>query len=275
MTSVRGRRSVLLALAAAVVVLATLFVAGRARFEKQHEADGGGTVPPGYSLQEVAERREAARLAANLQVARPISGPLKVLFIGNALTQGFAATKDADSYRARMVTELEKGGPVDPIVVTASDKTTAQAAALLPTDLSADLGLAVIELGINDDRWYGRTPDADLDRAYGRLLDQIREQAPKVALLCVGAWATTLQIENGDSVISTACAARGGRFVGLHDLFDRKSLHGPSGRRTAHGVADEFHPNDKGHEMIAVRLLWHITVGPTGDQGSQQPGPAG
>lgn len=254
----------ILAVVATVAVLGTLFVTGRARFNDLRDVEGAGTVTPGYSLEEIAQRREDERLAANLQVARPAVGPMKILFIGNALTQGFGATTEANSFRARMVTQLEKGGAVSPIVVADNEKTTAEVSRLLTRDLPPDLSLAVVDLSINDDRWYGRTAPDDLGRAYGDLLDRIRREAPSAALLCVGAWATTLQIDKGDAVISNACASRGGHFIALHDLFDRKSLHGPGGRRTEQGVADEFHPNDTGYEVIANRLLWNITVKPAG-----------
>ena len=78
--------------------------------------------------------------------------------------------------------------------------------------------------------------------------------------MCVGVWRPKKNAETFDTIIKDLCEVRGGVFVSISDLAEDASLKGPEGVATFGGLSDAFHPNDRGHRMIADRIMEVIRV---------------
>lgn len=189
-----------------------------------------------------------------LAVTHPANGPLRVLFAGDSLTAGYYATTEADSFVARVVARLDDAGPVQ---VSKGDKAGAglkEVADLVKIEPGLDL--AVIELGTNDVPDGAATSFRD---QYATLLARVRQKNPETPLLCVGTWASGS--DNGyDGVIQQECAEVGGVFVPTMDLRQDPANHGPEERQTFRGLSDTFHPNDRGHRLIAAAILERLDL---------------
>ncbi|MFS0794848.1 SGNH/GDSL hydrolase family protein [Microbacterium sp. 1P10AE] len=183
-------------------------------------------------------------------IERAGDGRVRMLVAGDSLTAGFfATTKD----RGFIQLVADGIGSVDVTGAAQAQQTLSTVAAV--TDVPADVGVAVIELGTND---VGvPTPLADFEQQYASLLDRIRSTSPRAGLLCLGTW--TADGAAYDEVISRTCVAHAGVYVSLADAFANAEFHGPAGRDTFAGAGDEFHPNDAGHRAIADAVLSALT----------------
>lgn len=188
-----------------------------------------------------------------IPVRRPKNRPMNVLFAGDSLTYGLYASRETAGFRSVMQAALMKRGPIS---VSRGEKKgggVSTVGALVA--VSANLDLAIVELGTND---ITRTSRVDFTVRYNTLLDKIVSSGTP-SLVCAGAWGNQDVVRNFDMIISDACTSHSGVFVPLFPLFDDAKNRGPSGIRTWGGLSDNFHPNDRGHEAIATLLLSKIS----------------
>lgn len=190
-----------------------------------------------------------------IELALDTGRPLRVSFVGDSMDHGLFATKKSLGFHELMVEELRKGGPVvdesaNTIGGTAGD-------ALTTRDLPQAQQLSVVELGTND---ATQVDHRQFRTQYARLLDRIRSASPDTALLCVGVWRPKKMADTFDTIIKDLCEVRGGVFRSISDFAADEHLRGPAGVATFGGSSDAFHPNDRGHRMIADRLLGAISV---------------
>jgi acyl-CoA thioesterase-1 len=180
---------------------------------------------------------------------------LRVTFVGDSIAYGLFASKKAFGFHELMVEEWRKEGPV----ADESENTVGGtvAAALTTPDIPRAQQLYVIELGTND---ATRVNYRDFRTQYARLLDQIHSASPDAALVCVGVWRPKEIANTFDTIIKDQCEVRGGVFRAISDLAEDEELRGPAGVPTFEGRSDAFHPNDRGHRMIADRVLDAISV---------------
>ena len=123
--------------------------------------------------------------------------------------------------------------------------------ALTTPDFPRAQQLYVVELGTND---ATRVNYREFRTQYARLLDRIRSASPDAALVCVGVWRPKKIADTFDTIIKDLCEVRGGVFRSISDLAEDEHLRGPGGATTFEGRSDAFHPNDRGHRMIADRV---------------------
>lgn len=175
---------------------------------------------------------------------------VRMLVAGDSLTAGFFATTKDQGFIRLAAADI---GGVDITGAAQAQQTLSTVAAV--TDVPADVGVAVVELGTND---VGvPTPLADFEQQYANLLDRIRSTSPRAGLVCLGTW--TADGAAYDEAIARTCAARAGVYVSLAEKFANADFHGPAGRDTFAGAGDEFHPNDAGHRAIADAVLAALT----------------
>jgi acyl-CoA thioesterase I len=181
--------------------------------------------------------------------------PLRVTFVGDSIADGLFASEKAFAFHELMVEEWRKEG----LVADESENTIGgtAAAALTTPDFPRAQQLYVVELGTND---ATRVNYRDFRTQYARLLDRIRGGSPDAALVCVGVWRPKEIADTFDTIIKDLCEVRGGVFRPISDLAEEEHLRGPAGVPTFEGPSDAFHPNDRGHRMIADRVLDAISV---------------
>jgi len=196
-------------------------------------------------------------------LGRPITD---IVIVGDSLTAGEHASDRRRTYPALVIEALARAAGRAPSVRVVG----------LPGGRVADLlaqrpppgrSMVVVECGTND--WIGYRPDApwaatpiaDFRDTYARLLELL-VGAGEPLLICLGVWGGAAgrsevgaSLDDFDNVIASECAARGGRFAPLTAVHDDQTARGPAGRRTPFGVADDLHPNDRGHRHIAELVL--------------------
>lgn len=194
-----------------------------------------------------------------VEVDRDGQAPLNVLFAGDSLTGGLSSSTQENGFKWRMLAEMQKTGPITEFNSALSGGTTLQVFNKYP--VPANLDLAVIELGTNDSG--NQIPQAQFRDAYSTLLDKVKAESPKVKIVCAGVWEGGGGTPGGspyDISIRSLCTSAGGVFVPLQSIYTQPDVIGPAGAATWNGVTDDFHPNDRGHELIADALLKHITL---------------
>ncbi|WIE65967.1 SGNH/GDSL hydrolase family protein [Curtobacterium sp. MCLR17_036] len=192
-------------------------------------------------------------------VTRDGETPLNVLFAGDSLTGGLYSSTQADAFKWRMLDSMEASGPVKEYNSALSGGTTLQVSDKYP--VPSGLDLAVIELGTNDQG--NQVPMDEFDDAYSALLQKVTDGSPDVQIVCAGVWEANGG-EPGESAYDTSirrlCAKAGGLFVSLRPIYTENDVIGPVGEPTWQGETDDFHPNDKGHKLIADALLQRIVI---------------
>ncbi|NRD27267.1 SGNH/GDSL hydrolase family protein [Frigoribacterium sp. VKM Ac-2836] len=234
-----------LALLAAIASIVTLAgcVAGPRVSESTSPPAGSGSSAPASLAPEVT---------SNVSVTRGAT-PLKTLFVGDSLTAGLYASAADRGFRPLMVQALEANGPVTEDQGFQVDATTSEVRQV--ASVGTDQDLAIVQLGTND---VDATPLPTFEADYGETLRAIRESSPGVVFVCAGVWRGADEAAAYDDVVQSECAAQGGAFRPMSDLFEVDSNRGPAGRVAQGGVSDDFHPNDAGYAAIAHRLLGAI-----------------
>lgn len=240
-----------------VLAIATLGVVGYALTET---ANPPTTAGPAVTASPIASAGPTSSSVPPFTIKRTPGEPLRVFITGDSLTGGLSASKQNLGFKWLVFDRLEKSGPVEEFNTHLSGGKTVEVAARFK-EMPTDLDLAIIELGTND--LNDREPMADFRAAYDSLLDRVRAANPETPLLCAGVW----QGGGGgpddfpyDSSIQDICVEHGGQFVSLTELYRDPSTIGPAGLPAFEGLTDTFHPNDKGHRVIADALLARVDV---------------
>lgn len=175
----------------------------------------------------------------------------KVLVLGGRISEGFFASSAEQSYTGVLTRRLVAEQRLTGLQVETEMTTSAGATLKRPPAQH----LVVLEVGSEEN-----LPIRQFIQQYGRLSQQVREESPDAAVVCLGIWGGAGN--DVDLQIRRACSAIGGRFVRLSDLFERNPLKGPAGTEAANGTRDNFHPNDVGHELIANRVFDAVVTTP-------------
>ena len=181
---------------------------------------------------------------------------LRVSFVGDSIDAGLYASQKSLGFHGLMVDEWRKSGPVADSAIEDMIGGTARDALKNP-QYPEDQQLYVVELGTND---YSRVNYREFRTEYKTLLDRIYSTSPNAALVCLGVWRPKKNAETFDTIIKDLCEVRGGVFLSISDLAEDASLKGPEGVPAYGGLSDSFHPNDRGHRMIADRILEFIRL---------------
>lgn len=185
--------------------------------------------------------------------------PLHVLFAGDSLTGGLYSSEQANAFKWRMLATMQGTGPVDESNSALSGGTTLQVSEKYP--VPSGLDLAVVELGTNDQG--NQVPMDDFKKAYSELLAKVTASSDHVKIVCAGVWEANGGSESEsvyDVQIRSLCGQAGGVFVSLRPIYTKPDVIGPAGTTVWQGAADDFHPNDKGHQLIADALLQRIVI---------------
>jgi acyl-CoA thioesterase I len=191
-------------------------------------------------------------------VGAPVdTGPLRVLFVGASVTQGWFASSRDHAYPALVVKGLAGERHVRVRTMARPGATSEEAAdwnVAVPSDV------VVVQIATND---FVRDVPVDVFAAtYAELLDRVRAASPRADLVCLGAWLDPSSVNHlgamavdYDVAVRTACGAEGGHYVDVSAAYLDVRNHGPAGRPTYQGPGDLFHPNDRGHAELASLVL--------------------
>lgn len=209
------------------------------------------------SAPQATETTSLAAVAKPVPISLPRrpDRPLRVAFAGDSLTEGSYASQRSSSFVGLMASRLSADGEVSAQNLGYSGLTATQAI----TDHVAPRGpvdLIVVEFGTND---VSHSTIGRFTADFPTLLDQLRSGSPNAYILCAGPWEDGHRAAAFERVVRTECEERGGGFASLSDLYADDALHATAGEAYFDGAAaDDFHPNDAGHEAIARRLLGAI-----------------
>ena len=175
-------------------------------------------------------------------------------FVGDSITHGLYATTQAQRFSDLVSQQLGVNEINNSLAGKVADILSA-----LPAFPRADV--TVIELGTNDYSGFNPngtfipTPLQAFRGEYATLLKRAVRVSPFV--MCLGVWqprnspnSIGVLAEAYDQVIWSLCP----HYGDLQALFANGAYHGPAGRSTWLGPADDFHPNDAGHAAIATEV---------------------
>lgn len=167
---------------------------------------------------------------------------LRVLYIGDSLTNGTAARPNTVSF-PYLVTAglLRHGDTVTAFNVSKGGVKTSYWTAR-PGAIPKDVNVAVVELGTNDAHSVPAPPQFDTD--YRALLAAVRSKSPNAKMVCLSVWRPDdpPAAVSYDATIKADCP---GRYLNI-DRF----AHAPN-----LSSIDGFHPNNAGHRLIADAIL--------------------
>jgi len=185
-------------------------------------------------------------------------GPVRLLFVGASVTSGSGASTPAHAYPEVVAAQLQAAGHAVELHVIARGGITVATAD--SWDLAVPADVVVVQLATND---FNRDePLAAFSATYNDVVRRVRAASPRAQLICTGGWNDPsnvnligVSVADYDAAAWSACTIEGGRYVDLSEIYLDPRNHGPVGRPTFQGPGDHFHPNDRGHEELAARVL--------------------
>jgi acyl-CoA thioesterase-1 len=192
-------------------------------------------------------------------------------FIGDSLTLGKYATTDDLAYHGVLLSLIHKH---DPASAAGSTKTivwgfrTADLMNRLLQNMPYNQDLIVLEMGIND-YVFGMS---GWQREYTAMMTMLGHASPHATFLCVSLWQPLGHNKFGETIdqfnalVQKMCVLPGHRtvFAYITDMYPNPAYHGPVGIISRFGdPTDYFHPNDAGHQAIALRLFAALYPGVT------------
>lgn len=207
-------------------------------------------------------QEEIAAESLIIDVTVPKGRPLSVFYAGDSLSYGLYSSTEANGYRFLVNEELRRHGSIAEQRATKSDPNALFKAGNVMAVPESGVDLAILELGTNDMGTAdigSRTPIDQFYDDYVALVDSV-QRSKDVQLICVGVWGSggpTIS-DPYDFEIRKVCEQRGGQYVDLTAAFELKDTFGPEGSPSWLGPSDNFHPNDKGHRLIANLILERI-----------------
>jgi lysophospholipase L1-like esterase len=197
------------------------------------------------------------------------AAPLHMLFVGASITAGVGASRPEDGFPA--VVERTVQAEIGPTAISVVAHNGAVVEETTRWDLPMEQNVLVVHMVTND--FERATPLAIYRENLRWLLARLRGGSPRARLICLGAWQSAmahnrlnLGVGAYDGVAKSDCEEQGGVFVPLVPYFMQASLHNspPHHPPAGHGE-DGFHPNDLGHERIALAVLEVLLSGHTLD----------
>lgn len=187
--------------------------------------------------------------APQVAAQRPAPAPPRVLFLGDFLTWGYAASDASHSFAVQVAARL---GAVRVGYDGEYGGMASVAAQMLTAHPPPSATYVIVELGTRDTESL-----ATFTVAYFAILSAVNHAAPRAHLLCLGPWQGPLVGDRGRywGAIQPACRALGGVPVNLSPIFQNPVDHAPSAVATYRGPADPYYPNDAGHAAIAQAVL--------------------
>lgn len=195
------------------------------------------------------DQKRKIQAARTELVAFPASRPLRLLVIGDSISDGAYTTSAGKQYRSILKAALARHGDVEMTTVAVPGSTTGGMLSRVP---GQSYDLIVTELGTND---VQKTRVADFTRNYRALLKSLLTESPQAGLVCLGPWGTPAATEQSSAVVKQLCEQNKGQFRDLATFYINGKNRWvdevmPNGRKV-----DNFHPNDRGHSLIAEAAL--------------------
>lgn len=213
--------------------------------------------------EEKAAREKAYAESRIINLAMPKDRPLSVFYAADSLSYGLFSTTEAAGYRPIVNAELRKHGEIFEQRATKADDKVLFKAGNVTNIPESGVDLAILELGTNDlgtNEVGSRTEPDQFRKNYEDLISRVQRSA-NVQIICVGVWgkAGPTISDPYDFAIEKVCTAHGGQYVDLTSTFEKNDTYGPKGAPSWVGApSDGFHPNDKGHRLIADLILERI-----------------
>lgn len=200
----------------------------------------------------------------------PQGREVRLLVIGASLSAGYYASTPEHAYPELLAERLESQGWRVRLHVLARKGTTVRLADMW--NLATPSDIVVVQLATND---YTRSiPLKRFVKGYSYVLRHVRAASPSAQLVCLGGWGDPRRVNRigiaearYNAAAAAACAGARGQFVDLSSVYLDPKDHGPVGRVTFLGHGDRFHPNDRGHELVAAAVLRRIHL-PSKDEES-------
>jgi len=174
----------------------------------------------------------------------PRGRPLRVLFVGDSITQGRIATSPANDYVSRVTTALEHHGSVTP---TVNWKSGSPVEYWMRQPFPTDLDLAIVEVGTNEKS----VPEPKFAADYLALVAKIHKASPRAKMVCLSMWRPDQTIGAFAELNKDILYGCDGAFADLTEAAHEPANISP---------VDKFHPNDAGHAAIARAVLELIHV---------------
>jgi lysophospholipase L1-like esterase len=190
--------------------------------------------------------------------------PLDIVVLGDSLALGIGASTPTGGFAWRVYEALARTHPGSRIANFAIGGTTAADVYRLEAERLAHRRADIVLLCVGGNDVLRRVSTGSFARNYTRLAGRIRELqphallvfcgVPDVALSPIFASTETSGVERvtktNDAAVRRIAAANGAVFFDLYAV-----THKERGRTAAFLSADQFHPSDAGHALIASALI--------------------
>lgn len=184
-------------------------------------------------------------------------GELKYVAIGDSLTAGLFADKEDERFCNVLSTKIseEMGYDVKLEKIGTPGGTLGGGLDSLSVINKSKPDFVSIEFGTNDLNNENNVPVETFKSQLNELIDGIQEgRKEEVKFVLVTTWNQGKKGLEFDKAIKEVGDDRKIPVANIATIWNNSSTKGPEGRETFIGLSDNWHPNTKGHKLIAEKI---------------------
>ncbi|MFU8688487.1 SGNH/GDSL hydrolase family protein [Rossellomorea sp. FS2] len=178
--------------------------------------------------------------------------------LGDSLTEGYYATEDSKKFSSVLSSLIEEkmGFEVKEDGIGNYGGKVSKGLEMVSKVSEKNPDIVTIEYGTNDSSpKNGEVDVIQFESDLNDLIDELTEGKEKPPLIIlVTTWNQWEKAIPFDEAIKKVAEERGYPVVDIDHIWRMKDTKGPAGLDTPFGPSDDWHPNDKGMEMIAQEI---------------------
>lgn len=175
--------------------------------------------------------------------------------MGDSLTSGFFATTESKDYVNVFSNYLEEGLGYNVNIdgIDGYGGISENGASEVEKVVEKNPDLVSIEYGTNDADPRRKISPTDLKKNIVSIIERLNSMNKPPKIFLITTWKTDTN-GNYDNIIKEIGKKYNYPVVDISEIYQEDNISGPKGKQTFRGKSDNFHPNDKGMELIARQI---------------------
>lgn len=237
-------------------IVIIIFGLGLFIYNLSNPVDKAGTTNSNHSTEKSAITEDSSDdWSPNKSLFKENRGNLVYAPMGDSLTEGFFATSDEAKYVSVFADYLNEGLGYNVSVggISGYGGISKNGVAGVGSIIQQAPDLVSLEYGTNDADQKRGISATTLAENLTTIIEDLNSSQKPPKIFLITTWKNDTD-GSYDKAIKQVADKYGYPVVDIHNIWEDPDNSGPAGKTTFKGKSDDFHPNNKGMELIAQKM---------------------